>query len=534
MELIGRSFIGNARGQEGGPLLHAINPLTGEPLSPAYAAATAAETAHAVELAAAAAPQLAQTNGKQRAHFLRHVADGLQEAMPELVARAQLETALPVARLQGETARTCGQLRLFASLIEEGSWVDARIDPALPDRHPLPRPDLRSMMRPLGPVAVFGASNFPLAFSAAGGDTASALAAGCPVVVKAHSAHPGTSEIVARVLAHSIAACNMPEGTYSLLYGAGAQVGTALVRHPKIQAVAFTGSLHGGRALMDAAAARPQPIPCFTEMSGVNPVFLLPGIFEHDPVQLAEGIYNSFTLGSGQFCTKPGLIFFTPGAGCERFLARLRELVSSSQPWPLLTPAIAGAYQSCSQLRATQAERSAQAEARDDAPACSARAQLFHVGVKQYLAEPQLAEEIFGPTTLLVECPNDASMIEAATALHGQLTATILGPAQELAAHQQLIALLEAKAGRILFNGFPTGVEVCHAMVHGGPYPSTSDARFTSVGTRAIYRFVRPVCFQGFPDEQLPEELRNGNPCGILRLVDGVSTREAILPKTVR
>jgi NADP-dependent aldehyde dehydrogenase len=528
MPLTGQSFLGNQRGPLGGAPIYAINPATGEKLEPVYSSVTAAEADHAVQLAAQAFPAYAATSGKARAALLRRIADGLDAILQQLAERAHLETALPMPRLLGEVSRTTGQLRLFATVVEEGSWVEARIDTPLPERKPLPRPSLRSMLRPLGPVAVFGASNFPLAFSAAGGDTASALAAGCPVIVKAHSAHPGTSELVAAVIQQAVAEEGLPEGVFSLIFGSGVEAGATLVRHPLIQAVTFTGSLGGGRALMDMAAARPRPIPCFTEMSSGNPVFILPGALKTGAETLAQGLFNSFTLGAGQFCTKPGIVLVPEQPETAGFLAKLADLVAAAQPYTLLTPAIARDYARASTHRASQATLTAQAQAVETAPACPANAKLFSSTLEEFLTQPELSEEIFGPDTLLVRCDSPDEYLRAARALDGHLTATLLGSDEDLTAHRELIAVLEQKAGRLIFNGFPTGVEVSHAMVHGGPYPATADARFTSVGTRSIYRFARPVCFQNFPDALVPAELKAANPLGILRQIDGVPTRDPL------
>jgi len=528
MPLTGQSFIGNGRGAPTGAPIQAINPATGERLEPVYSSASSGEVERAVELAASAFPVFSSTSGKARGELLRRIADGLDALQETIAERAHLETALPMPRLRGEVGRTSGQLRLFASLVEEGSWVDARIDSALPDRKPQPRPSLRSMLRPLGPVAVFGASNFPLAFSAAGGDTAAALAAGCPVIVKAHSAHPGTGELVARVMQQAIGAEGLPEGVYSLLYGSGVDTGAALVRHPLIQAVTFTGSLGGGRALMDMAAARPHPIPCFTEMSSGNPIFVLPGALQSGAATLAQSLFNSFTLGAGQFCTKPGIVFLLDQPEAAGFVGKLAELVAQAQPYTLLTPGIARDYARAAGERTRQATLTAEAAVAGSVPGCPALAQLFTTTLDEFLSQPALAEEIFGPTTLLVRCKTAQDFLRAAEALDGQLTATIAATDEELAAQPELVRILTQKAGRLLFNGFPTGVEVCHAMVHGGPYPATSDARFTSVGSQSIFRFVRPVCFQDFPDALVPSELRAANPLGILRLVEGVDTREPL------
>jgi len=528
MALTGQSFLGSQRGALGGAPIHGLNPTTGEQLQPPYSSVSAAEVDRAVQLAAQAFPVYAATSGKDKAAFLRRIADGLDAIQQQLAERAHLETALPMPRLLGEVSRTTGQLRLFASVVEEGSWVEARIDPALPERKPLPRPGLRSMLRPLGPVVVFGASNFPLAFSAAGGDTASALAAGCPVIVKAHSAHPGTSELAATVIQRAVAEAGLPEGVFSLLFGSGVEAGGALVRHPLVQAVTFTGSLGAGRKLMDMASARPHPIPCFTEMSSGNPLFILPGALKNGPEALAQGLFGSFTLGAGQFCTKPGIVLFPEQAETASFLAKLNELVAQAAPYTLLTAGIARDYAKSASHRATQATLAAQAPLPEAAPACPANAQLFTTTLADFLAKPELSEEIFGPDTLLVQCKTPGEYLRAAQSLDGHLTATLLGSDEDLAAHRPLIAVLEQKAGRLIFNAFPTGVEVSHAMVHGGPYPATADARFTSVGTRSIYRFARPVCFQSFPDALVPAELQAANPLGIMRLVDGVQTRDPL------
>lgn len=528
MPFTGLSFIGSQRGAHGGASFHALNPATGEPIDPVYRSASAAEIDHAVEFAAQAFPVYASTSGNARGAFLRRIADGLDATQQQLAERAHLETALPMPRLLGEVSRTTMQLRVFAALVEEGSWVDARIDPALPERKPLPRPGLRSMLRPLGPVVVFGPSNFPLAFSVAGTDTASALAAGCPVIVKAHSAHPGTSELTAEVVQRAVAAVGLPEGVFSMLYDTGIEAGSALVRHPLVQAVAFTGSLRAGRALMDLAAARSRPIPCFTEMASCNPVFILPGSLRDGAETLAQALFNSFTLGAGQMCTKPGIVLLPGQTATAGFVGKLSELVTQAAPFTLLTAGIARDYARGTGHRATQASITAQANAFENGPACPASAQLFTTTLDEFLTNPELSEEVFGPDTLLVQCQSPAEYLRAAKALDGHLTATVWGTEDDLAAHRDLITVLEQKASRLIFNGFPTGVEVAPAMVHGGPYPATSDSRFTSVGSAAIYRFARPVCFQNFPDTLVPVELQAANPLGILRLIEGVPSRDPL------
>ncbi len=521
MELTGVSFLGNRRGSRGSATFQAFNPQSGKTLPPVYHSASPEEVEAAVTLAHEAFASYSQASGKARGAFLRRAAEGLDQHKEEIAERAHLETALPLPRLLGEVARTSNQLRLFAGLVEDGSWVQARIDPALPDRQPLPRPDLRSMLRPLGPVVVFGASNFPLAFSVAGGDTASALAAGCPVIVKAHSAHPGTGELVGQIVTDAVAAEGLHPGVFSVIYGSGSEVGSALVKHPLVCAMSFTGSLHAGRTLMDVCASRPVPIPCFTEMSSGNPVFVLPGALRNSPNQVAQNLFGSFTLGAGQFCTKPGIVLVPQAPEAQAFVAQVKTLVEESQPFTLLTAGIAREYGRATEARAKEAEVAASAAVLEPSEAFHAQSKLFSVDVDQLVARPELADEIFGPDTLLVNCGSTQDYIRAAEALDGHLTATILGDEEGLAANRELIRILQQKAGRLIFNGFPTGVEVTHAMVHGGPYPATSDSRFTSVGTLAIYRFARPVCFQGFPQAMLPPELQDANPLGIRRLRDG-------------
>ena len=525
MQLTGLSFIAGQRGAPGGATFSGKNAANGAELEPLFSSASRAELDAAATAAAQAFNTYSKTSAAERATFLRAIATGLEAVAAELVARAMLESGLPEARLQGETGRTCGQLRLFATVIEDGSWQNVRIDTALPDRKPLPRPDMRSMLFPLGPVAVFGASNFPLAFSTAGGDTASALAAGNPVIAKAHSAHPGTSEIVATVIAAAVAQCGLHPGVFGMLFDKGFSIGEALVQHPAICAVAFTGSKRGGRALMDLAAARPNPIPCFTEMSSANPLFVLPGALAADPQAKARGLHGSFTLGAGQFCTKPGLVFLPEAEGANSFREELEAATSASASFTMLTSGIADAYRGSIAERGGAGLRVTSATV---AVSPQTHAVLFETSVSAFQQDPHLQEEIFGPTTLLINWNSRDEMLAAADALEGHLTATIMGTEADLDDNQDLVAILERKVGRLLFNGFPTGVEVSQAMVHGGPYPATSDSRFTSVGAQAILRFVRPRCYQSFPQSTLPEALRDHNPLGIMRLIDGALTRDAI------
>jgi alpha-ketoglutaric semialdehyde dehydrogenase len=526
--LDGLSLLGDRTAKMNGVAFHARSPIDGAVLEPAFYPASTDDLEHAATAAASAAADFGATSGRDRAGFLRRIAEELSAVGEALVQRAHLETGLPLPRLQGELGRTTGQLRLFADVVEEGSWVNARIDAADPDRKPLPKPDLRSMLRPLGPVAVFGASNFPLAFSVAGGDSASALAGGNPVIVKAHPAHPGTSEIAGRAIVRAVAACGMPAGVFSLLFDDGIDVGVKLVQHPAIKAVAFTGSAGGGKALMKLAASRPEPIPCYAEMGSTNPLFILPGALRERAEALAKGLQTSFTLGSGQFCTKPGLVF-VPQQGSANFLQELKAGVAALGRQGMLTHGIAARYADAirKRMNAGEAEFFAGSEAVTEGDAATAAPAVFGVSLDEFQAHPELGEEVFGPTTLLVHYGETRDLFEAAQKLEGHLTATIHGTDEDLANAGALIRVLETKVGRILFNGFPTGVEVAHAMVHGGPFPATSDGRSTSVGTQAIFRFARPVCYQEFTDGALPIELRRSNPAGIFRLVNGAFTRDA-------
>lgn len=523
MKLTGLSIIGAGRGARGGDVFHGINPSTGENLPTDYHGAGGGEVDRAARLAEAAFEVVAGLPGRERAALLRQIAARIEDAADAIRLRGSLETGLPEARLTAETGRTTGQLRLFADLLDEGSWVGARIDRALPDRKPLPKSDIRFMLGPVGPVAVFCASNFPLAFSVAGGDTASALAAGCPVIVKAHHAHPGTSEIVGLAIQEAVRASGLPEGTFSMLYGSGRVVGQALVRHPSVRAVGFTGSRSGGRALFDLAAARPEPIPVYAEMSSINPVFILPSALEGDTEALAAGLHGSLTLGVGQFCTNPGLVVTGTGKAVEGFKAAFAAKVRATAPATMLHRGIHDSYTEGVGRKASnrRVKPVAVVDCDGGAGGSDAAPAVFATGAAAYLEDPMLSEEVFGPSTLLVDCTDAEEMLRIAGNLEGHLTASVFGSAEELAANRRLIAVLQRKVGRLIFNQFPTGVEVCHAMVHGGPYPATTDGRSTSVGSAAILRFCRPVCYQNFPQAALPPELQDKNPLGIMRMVDG-------------
>ncbi|MGE6606149.1 aldehyde dehydrogenase (NADP(+)) [Halomonas sp. NPDC076908] len=521
MTLEGKLLIGQQAISGQQAAIHAINPATGETLEPAYLGGSKDDVERACALAEVAFDTYRETGLEERATFLETIATEIEAIGDELIERAMAETGLPRARLEGERGRTCGQLRLFASVVRAGEWLDVRIDPALPDRAPLPRADLRQRQIPLGPVAVFGASNFPLAFSVAGGDTASALAAGCPVVVKGHSAHPGTSELVGRAIQRAVAKCNLPEGVFSLLFGSGREIGQALVANAHIQAVGFTGSRSGGTSLMATAQARPQPIPVYAEMSSINPVFLLPEALKARGKAIAEGFVASLNMGAGQFCTSPGLVIAVQGPELDAFVEAAGEAVKASAAQTMLTPGVHDAYEQGVQRLSHNAQVTEVARGQAGETAHPCQAGLFVTQAEAFLSDPALQEEIFGSTSLVVACADTEEVARVAAQIEGQLTVTLQMDDGDLAAAQQLLSTLERKAGRILANGWPTGVEVCHAMVHGGPFPATSDARTTSVGSAAIFRFLRPVCYQALPEGLLPEALRDGNPYGVSRLVDG-------------
>lgn len=527
----GFSLIGPAPGHPGGATFHARNPATGERLDPPFHSASDAEVDRAAELAEAAAPAMEAAPREARAALLRRIAEGLEGAAPELVPRVMAETALPEPRVRGELARTCGQLRLFADVAAEGSWVEARLDSGQPDRTPLPRPDLRSMLQPLGPVAVFGASNFPLAFGAVGGDTASALAAGCPVVAKAHPLNPGTSEQVAQVVQAALLREGLPSGAFSLLFDAGpnadpdADYGVArrLVAHPAIRAVGFTGSFRGGSALLELARNRPVPIPVFAEMGAANPVVVLPGALAAQGSRLGQTLAASVLNGAGQFCTCPGIILAVQGAGFQALRSGLAEAMSAAAPAPMLGEGLALAYRRG--LERHQAEGAAAAFPPQASQGCFGAPALLETTAQDLLRHPHLMEEVFGPATLLVACADEAERQQALAALPAQLTATLWMEPGDEALAADLLPHLRRLAGRVLFNGVPTGVEVGHAMVHGGPWPATSAPQTTSVGTRAIARWARPVCYQDAPENLLPPALRTGNPLGLWRLRDGAFDR---------
>jgi 2,5-dioxopentanoate dehydrogenase len=520
MTIRGEMFIGAKAVAGTVGQVSAVNPATGETLEPPFRGATVDQVDEACRLADAAFDTYRDTTPEARGAFLEAIAANIMALGDELIERCMAESGLPRPRLEGERGRTVNQLKLFAQVVRDGSYLDLRIDPALPERQPLPRVDLRLRQVPVGPVAVFGASNFPLAFSVAGGDTASALAAGAPVVAKAHPAHPGTSELVGRAVQKAVADAGLPEGVFSLLFDTGYEVGQALVAHPAIKAVGFTGSRRGGLALMDIAAKRAEPIPVYAEMSSINPVLLFPNALAAKAEETAKAFVGSLTLGAGQFCTNPGLVLAIEGEALDRFVAVAREAIAAQPAATMLTPGIHKAYETAvAELAAhDQVETLARGQTGEH---FRGQAGLFLTTADDFLANPVLQDEIFGAASLIVRCPDLAALRRVVEGLEGQLTAAIHVVEADYADAKALLPLLERKVGRILLNGFGTGVEVAHAMVHGGPFPSTADGRSTSVGSLAIARFLRPVSYQDLPDALLPDALRDSNPFGLPRSIDG-------------
>jgi 2,5-dioxopentanoate dehydrogenase len=501
--LLGSNFLAGQPSSLGSERFRAQNRFTGEPLEPEFAVATASEVSQAVSLAAEAAESYASLTANQRADFLDEIATQLEALGDAWLERASQETALAIPRLTGERARTCGQLRMFATLLRDGKWLDVRIELADPDRKPLPKPDLRRTLVPIGPVAVFGASNFPFAFSVAGGDTASALAAGCPVVVKGHPSHPGASEMAAHAINAAAQIHGIHPGVFSLVNGT-AEVGKQLVLEPKIAAVGFTGSQAAGRALFDLAASRPRPIPVYAEMGSVNPIFILSGALAERGEALAQGYADSVALGVGQFCTNPGIVVGLSSPEFDQFVEATGNRFVSGAAGIMLNEGIQNHYeQVLAERRAICTNRFVTVQETGKASPA-----LFAVDAQTFLAEPKLQEELFGPTAVAVSCADLAELLKVAELLEGQLTATIHFADSDLETVETILPTVVKLAGRIIANGYPTGVEVNSAMQHGGPYPASTDSRSTSVGTAAIHRFVRPVAFQNFPKALLPTALR--------------------------
>ncbi len=529
MEITGAHFIGDSRSKEGTDFFQSLSPTDNSTNGDTeFADATIREINEAVTLAEEASGPYRQSSKEERAEFLAAIASNIEGLGEQLIHECMAETALPEARLIGERGRTTNQLRLFAQVVRDGTWVDARIDTANPNRTPIPKPDVRSMSVPLGPVAVFGASNFPLAFSVAGGDTASALASGCPVIFKAHPAHPRACEMVAHAIVKAAQTTGMPAGVFSMVHGRSNEVGSALVKHSLVKAVAFTGSQKGGVALFQIANSRTEPIPVYAEMGSTNPIFVLPEALATQWEKLAIGLAGSVNLGVGQFCTNPGLVFASKQTDPAPFLQKLASTISEHHGGTMLTAGIADSYRDGAAATRGVNGVDEKAVGHGSGNANDVDSYLFQTDATTFLESGKLKEELFGPSTVLVTADSRSQLLEAAQQLEGQLTATIYGTEAELEDYKDLIAILEQKVGRLLINGFPTGVEVCHSMVHGGPFPATTAPATTSVGTAAIKRFVRPIAYQDFPQGLLPEALRDENPWGIFRLVNGEMTKDSV------
>ncbi|MFY0683515.1 MAG: aldehyde dehydrogenase (NADP(+)) [Balneola sp.] len=524
--ITGKNIIGNSYSNNGDKTYRTFNPVKNEENPASFFEANESEINTAVQLATEAFKDYRNTSGKDKAAFLRTIAEEILNLGEELIDMYCMESGLPKGRAEGERGRTVNQLRAFADLLEEGSWVEATIDNAIPDREPLPKSDIRKMNIPLGPVAVFGSSNFPFAFSTAGGDTASALAAGCPVIVKAHPMHSGTSEMVGKAIITAANKTNMPEGVFSNLNSSGIEVGQKLVSHPKIKAVGFTGSIKGGRALFDLAAKREEPIPVFAEMGSINPVVIFPSVLEDENSNWTTQLANSINLGAGQFCTNPGLIFGIEGSDLDHFTTRLGEELAALDSGSMLHPSIHSSFKNGVHEVLNEKEVSTIAENKEGLKPNYAAQKLVTVAGSEFLSNKKLHKEVFGPFSMVVKCKDEEELLNIVNNLEGQLTGTVLCDSKEISKYASIIEALQNRVGRIIFNGVPTGVEVCPSMMHGGPYPASTDSRYTAVGTHAIARWVRPFTFQDWPNDALPKELQDGNPLDIVRLVDGNVTKQ--------
>jgi len=526
--ITGKNYIGNQLSATGNKTFKTFNPLLNIENQWEITEASQDEVNKAAELATEAFKTYSKISGVKKAEFLRAIADEIEALGDNLLEVYSSESGLPNGRAKGERGRTLGQLRGFANHVEEGNWVDASIDTAQPERKPLPKVDLRKMNVPLGPVVVFGASNFPFAFSTAGGDTAAALAAGCPVIVKSHPMHAATGEMVSSAVIKAAEKTGMPNGVFSNLNSSGIEVGQQLVQHPKVKAVGFTGSIRGGRALYDLAAKREEPIPVFAEMGSINPVILLPNALTNRAESIAKTYAGSITLGTGQFCTNPGLIVGIKSEGLTSFVNTLAEEIVKVEPSCMLHPNIAGAYETNKSKVLSQSGLKVLAGYENDVEANYARQVVTTVEGDTFLNNPTLHHEVFGPFSLVVQCKNEQQLEDIILNLEGQLTGTIISDDNEIAEYSNIVSALQNRIGRIIFNGVPTGVEVCPSMLHGGPYPASTDSRFTAVGVDSIKRFVRPFSFQDWPNELLPDELKNENPLNIIRNVNGKLTNQKV------
>lgn len=524
MDLTGGNYIAGILSSEGKNTFKAVNPFDASELPGNFSEATIEEVNKAATKANEAFAVYGKKSGTEKADFLDTIADEILNLGDALIERCCAESGLPVGRITGERGRTVGQLKLFASLLREGSWVDARIDNAIPNREPLPKVDIRSMQKPLGAVGVFGASNFPLAFSVAGGDTASALASGCTIVVKGHPSHPGTCEMIAFAINTAAEKCNIPKGVFSLVQGQSVAVGMAIVNHPLIKAIGFTGSNKGGKAIFDAANNRPEPIPVYAEMGSSNPIFILPDALKQNGNEIAQGLTNSVTMGVGQFCTNPGIVFLENTTILPDFKQAVSKCFEEVEANTMLNSGIKNAFDKGVAFLSSKDGVNLLAKGKVNDEGYKGTSYVFETSAKNFIKENYLEEENFGPSTITITADSKEELLASANKLQGHLTATIFGTEEDLANYTDLIQILEQKVGRLIINNYPTGVEVCHSMVHGGPFPSTTNSRSTSVGTGAISRFTRPFCYQNFPNHLLPNELKNENPLQIFRIVDGKIT----------
>ena len=522
----GKNFIGNKLSANGTKTYKTFNPELNTENAIVFTEATAQEIDDAVNLAASVFKEYRTVSGINKAEFLNAIAEEILALDDVLIKTYCSETGLPEGRAKGERGRTIGQLRSFANLVAEGSWVEATIDTAQPNREPMPRSDIRKMLIPLGPVVVFGASNFPLAYSTAGGDTAAALASGCPVIVKSHPMHSGTGALVASAIIKAAEKTGMPNGVFSNLNSSGIEVGQQLVAHPKVKAVGFTGSINGGRALLDLASKRAEPIPVFAEMGSINPVIILPKALENRQADIAKTYASSITLGTGQFCTNPGLLLGIKSDALTSFINNVSEEITKINPSCMLHPNIKKGYISNKEKVVSQDKVTVTANYSSNVQNNYAAQAIVTVGGKTFLENPTLHLEVFGPFSVIVQCENASELETVIASLEGQLTGTVISDANEVANYPAVIAALQNRVGRIIFNGVPTGVEVCESMVHGGPYPASTDSRFTAVGIGSIKRWVRPFSYQDWPNDLLPNELKNDNPSNIFRVIDGLRTKK--------
>jgi 2,5-dioxopentanoate dehydrogenase len=526
--ITGKNYIGKLLSDKGSKKYKTFNPELNQENPVEFTEASSEEIQEAVDLASKAFQEFRFISGAKKAEFLNAIADEILALDDELVQIYCSETGLPEGRAKGERGRTVGQLRSFANLISEGSWVEATIDTAQPNREPMPKADIRKMNIPLGPVVVFGASNFPLAYSTAGGDTAAALAAGCPVIVKSHPMHSGTGELVASAIIKAAEKTGMPNGIFSNLNSSGIEVGQQLVANPKVKAVGFTGSIKGGRALLDLSAKREEPIPVFAEMGSINPVVILPEALNNRNEEIAKTYAGSITLGTGQFCTNPGLILGIKSDTLSAFVNHLSQEILEINPSCMLHPNIKKGYNANKEKVVSQANVTVTANYESDVAHNHAQQAVVSVDGKTFLENSTLHLEVFGPFSMVVQCEDTNELEQVIASLEGQLTGTVISDNDEITNYTNVIAALQNRVGRIIFNGVPTGVEVCESMVHGGPYPASTDSRFSAVGISSIKRWVRPFSYQSWPNNLLPKALKNENSLSIFRTIDGVRTKDKI------